>query len=296
MATFIGPKTGTLRHVETATDDGIVRTASQTYLVQAANTSETAATIMATSGVPPFFSLFTDDPRLSVKKRQPRRLAKSLLWEVAIEWSSATKKREEDQEEDQPPTERPPIITIDSEIIKRPFVTDVEDSEKRIVASNGQEFLSTPLRDVYVTVINYTRYEDEFPLSRINTFQGTVNDALVTIGDVDYGKKRVLIPRITADNGSEVDGEWVWSVSYQFKLWPEDVDGDDNGGWMRDFLDQGTFYKTDDDETFHFVDDYGNPRTGNLDGSGNQLEDDDDAVLLWFNEHSLVDFTDLQLT
>ena len=296
MATLIGAKEGTLRHTETASEDGIKREASQVYLVQAADSSETAATILGVTGIPSWGSVFTDDLRLSVKKRSPHRIPKSLLWEVSINWSSNTRKREEDEEEEQPAVERPPRISIDAEVIKRPFVTDADDPTKRIVASNKQEFLHTPLRDVYVTVISYTRYEAAFPLSRVNTFQGTVNDASVTIGGSSYGKKQVLISRVSADNGSEVDGQWVWSVTYVFKLWPDPVDATGNGAWMRDFLDQGTFHTNDAGEVRVFGDDFVNPTTGNLNGAGQKLDVDDPPFLLWFNEHKAVDFTDLGLT
>lgn len=294
MATLLGPKTGTLRHNETAGEDGITRTASQTYIVEASAVSETAATILAVSGLPFWGSVFADDVRLSVKRRSPSRTAKSLIWYVAIEWSSSTKKREEDEEEDQPAIQRKPLISIDSEVIKRPFVSDAF-TDQSITASNGQEFLSTPLKDAYVTVINFVRYEAAFPLARAIAYQGTVNLLPVTIGGIEHGNREVLISRITSDSGSEIDGEWVYSARYTFKIWPTAVDANSNGGWMRDFLDQGTFYLDNNDAVLHFVDDYGNPRTGNLDLDGGKLDDTSPPLFIWRHEHRLVDFSPLAL-
>lgn len=299
MPTLTTPngKAGTLRHTEKLTEDGVRREASQVYVVKADSASDNAATIMATSGVPQFGTVFTGDTRLGVRQRTPRRIGNSLLWEITINWSSNTKKREEEQEEDQPPTERPPVISGDAEVIRLPFVRDSIFTEtKPLVASNKQPFLNTPSRDVYVDVLTYTRYEDTFPQAKKVTFQGKVNLSDVTVGGVTYGQKQALISRISYDNGSEVDGEWVWRVTYVFKFHPEAVDGSGNGGWMRAFLDQGYFYTDANDNIQHFADDTDSPTTGNLDGDGGKLDADEDPVFLWFNEFEAVDFTQLNLT
>ncbi len=295
MATA-GQKLGSLRHSENLTEDGIVRSATATYVITGANTSDTWANLASTSGLPLLGSLFADDTRLVCKRRTPRRHPKSkTVWEVQVEWSSNAKKKED--EDDLPPTERPPIIRGSSEIVTRPFVRDAIDGTKRVVASNGQEFSNTPLRAMYVDVMSYTRYESAFPQPTKSTYQGKVNDASLTFGETTYAKKTVLCAGIEYDNGTEIEGQFVWQVSYTFKFWPEDPDADGNGGWMREFLDQGTHY-TDatTNELRHFIDDLGNPRTGNLDGSGDALATDEDPVFIWLNEYQTADFSGLNLT
>jgi len=299
MATYIGAKAGSLQHSETATKEGIVRSASEVHIVQAASATEYGSNILGTSGVPLMYSFFDGDLRLTVNKRSPRRIGKSLMWEVNVSWSSATKKRDEDEDDDDDdPVARPPRITIDAELVKIPFVRDVQDTTKLVVASNKQEFMSTPLIDTYVTILTYERYEGTFPLSKINTFQGTVNAAEVTIGKQFYDKKEVHISRITADNGSEINGDWVWSVQYVFRLahrWY--TASPESGGWMQEFLDQGTFHIDESTgEKRVFGDDFQNPTTGNLDGSGQKLADDEHPVMLWFNKYPTADFTNLNLT
>jgi hypothetical protein len=272
-------------------------TANATYIVTTTTDNATWGSFKGLADLPKLGDRHAEDDRLVCAKRTPKKRKNSKrVWDIQIEWNSTPKiafpfPGGGEGDVDLPPVERPPRISSSSEIVMLPFTSDLVDGTA-IALPTGEEFRTTPVRPVSVEVLSYSRYESTIPAARKKAFQNKVNVAAQTVVGESYAPKCILCTNIDYQNGQNIHGDWVWDVTYVFKIWPEG-----GNGWMVGYLLHGTYYYDADNVKIRFIDDFTQqPTTGLLDASGDPLGADDDPVLLFYNQHETADFSTLNLT
>lgn len=183
-----------------------------------------------------------------------------------------------------PPEFRTPKWAWSVELVEEPLIEDAQEADKGIVNSVGEPLFTTTL--VPIPVLTISRYESSFDPQTILDYVGKVNAA--EFWGAAAGK--AWMAGIN-DREETVDGRRLRFVEYAIKF------RTDNQGWKAKLLDQGTYY-SDGVSFVRFTDDYGNPTTGNLDGT-RSFEGERAAFaetkFLEYNRYAEADFSALNL-
>lgn len=274
-STLLGVKPGTLEGLEEVADRTLRRTYRRTYWVQADSDDDREPSILLCPGLPqikePFVGGHDSDDTALCSRRVPRHVDKTKrLWEVDIEYSTDETDDEEDDEED--PIDLPVEVEWDFETIEEVCVNDVETGLP-ITTSAGEKFADPPVtRPRAIPILTCSRYELTFTAATILAYVNKVNDAEF----LGFTEKQALCAGIRARKVS-IKGRRLWHVTYTFKF--NTAESQYAKGWQLELLDNGSYFLFAD-EVVTFEDLNGNPRMGNLDGSGGQADQGEEEFVI----------------
>lgn len=269
----------------------VVKRFSLDYQIRGDSVDDDEDDILATPGLP----TLGDVLRGATCKRQSvdEDDTHALLWNVRCDFDSRIEEGKTENPEDRPPKWSWTFETID-EVLE----FDAIDGEAKPVQNSALEplFITAP---VAIPVLTVEKIQIAFDADTILNFANRTNS------EEFWGAPSgcALMAGIT-DVEEIINGDEYRKVTYTIKFrFKYDDSGDvREDSWNSEPLDHGTRYFNGvaglpnvDFNWTAFVDEQGNPTTGNLNGMGNQLFILDDPVYLSFNRFPKADFNSLAL-
>ena len=241
-----------------------------------ADEGDTEQQVLATLGVPTIGSFWSvggsSDLQSLCRARDPEQVS-PFRWRVTCQFDTQAKP----EDPNTAPENRTPEWSWSMETEEMVLTKD-PITGKPIVNSVGEPIIVTVPRPI--PVLRVERYELSFSPQTMLDFANHVNDAAFYGAD----PKAALLAGID-DNPVDVDGRKMRRVAYTVKFATPDT-------WELELLDHGTKHLVGG-VARAFVDEQGNPTTGNLNGAGLAL-----AVgehFLTFNRFDTADFSTLDL-
>ena len=275
MAQYIGIVWNSLG-ANYSVNDGIQSaTFVEVHKVNADSAAETQDDIKEVPEIPSLGDEHPDNSRARVKDISVDEV-EPLVFEVAVEYSTATTEDDKEDESNDPENRRP-MVSWSFRTIQRVLEEDFDGNPTNNSAG-------TPLQPTYdeiIPVMTVERYKRQFDPSEVLNYVDTTND-----GDF-YGlpAEHALISGISAKE-VKLEGEVFWQVTHtvEFRVFRN---------WRLRLLDHGPVFFNAQGEKENFKID-GQPTTGNLDGNGGQAPDGI-VEFLTFKQYPTSNFNDLDL-
>lgn len=230
--------------------------------------------------VPLIYSAYPTDAGTIVLTKDAAQVGKEPVMIITVKWGTPkTRDRES-------PFDDPAIVQWGWATNNAVVEKDV-DTGKPVNSSAGEVLVPGLEQEKYNLTLTVTRNFNTFDELYAATFVGKTNSDTVDIEGTNWFPDRVLCRDYSADylvrNGTD-----YYAVTQEFEF--------QSGGWGREIIDQGTYYR-DASGNKHLFKDAGEKSAvvGNLNGSGRKLPAGNNAVFLTYATREQRTFTPLDL-